>query len=187
MAEDARIDYVGFLATDHEVSKAGTVGYPYQLASSDPPSIDRRCMEKELRVNGRRGTLLHLVATEVSKDTQKWDRMPLEEDKSYFTWAKTHHPRLAKILGLYIQIFQKPSGVPPDWAHSTKITLKPVNGPIPIIPYRYLYYRKKEIEKSVAKMLERGIIRPSTSAYSSPVLLAKKNDGSWQFWWTPEL
>jgi hypothetical protein len=40
---------------------------------------------------------------------------------------------------------------------------------------------KDELERQCREMLQRGIIRPSTSAFSSLVLLVKKSDNSWQF------
>lgn len=47
--------------------------------------------------------------------------------------------------------------------------------------YRYPRFQKSEIEKSAVKMLAVGIIRLSTSPFSSPMLLMKKKDRTWLF------
>lgn len=49
------------------------------------------------------------------------------------------------------------------------------------MPYRYPNYQKTKIEKLVDNMLRSGIIRPSVSPYSSPIILVKKKDGSLWF------
>jgi hypothetical protein len=61
------------------------------------------------------------------------------------------------------------------------ITLKEGTEPINVRPYRYANFQKTEIEKQVQEMLDSGLICPSTSPFSLPVLLVKKKDGSWRF------
>lgn len=61
------------------------------------------------------------------------------------------------------------------------IHLLPNSEPVNVCPYRYPYFQKQEIETQVRAMLQNGIIHPSTSHFSSPVLLVKKCDRSWRF------
>jgi hypothetical protein len=54
--------------------------------------------------------------------------------------------------------------------------------PIAVRPYWYVHTQKSELEKQCAEMLASDIIRPSSSAFSVPVLLVKKVDDSWWFY-----
>jgi len=52
---------------------------------------------------------------------------------------------------------------------------------VAVRPYRYPQLQKDELERQCAVMLAQGIIRPSTSPFSAPVLLVRKQDKSWRF------
>uniref|UniRef100_A0A183C354 RNA-directed DNA polymerase n=1 Tax=Globodera pallida TaxID=36090 RepID=A0A183C354_GLOPA len=48
-------------------------------------------------------------------------------------------------------------------------------------PYNYPVALQPEIERQVKELLRQRVIRPSTSAWSSPIVLVKKPDGSYRF------
>ena len=76
-------------------------------------------------------------------------------------------------------MFETPKGIPPIHDHDHAIHLIPGSVPANIRPYKYPYVQKSEIERMNAEMLEVGIIQPSQSSFSTPVVLVHNKDGSW--------
>lgn len=86
------------------------------------------------------------------------------------------------LLLKYEALFQPPQTLPPPpRATDHHIHLLPQATPVNVRPYRYPHYQKHEIETQVDAMLQQGLIQPSTSPFSSPVLLVKKHNRSWRF------
>nr|GEV22215.1 putative mitochondrial protein [Tanacetum cinerariifolium] len=102
----------------------------------------------------------------------------MEEEESI-----AHHPGkiITKLLTDFDEVFDMPNGLPPQRDHEHSIKLKESTEPISVHPYRYPHAQKSEIERLVSEMLQVGVIQPSSSPFSSLVLLVKKKDGSWQF------
>ena len=88
---------------------------------------------------------------------------------------------MEQLLFHYNTIFQEPTTLPPPRVHDHHIPLEPGFRPVNVRPYRNPHIQKNEIKRAVKEMLETGIIRPSSSSFSSPILLVKKKDGSWCF------
>ena len=53
--------------------------------------------------------------------------------------------------------------------------------PIKIPPHRASPAKMPIIREEVQSMLDKGVIQPSKSPYSAPIVLQKKKDGSWRF------
>ncbi|KAJ4792481.1 polyprotein [Rhynchospora pubera] len=90
-------------------------------------------------------------------------------------------PSLQPLLQQYEILFQVPSSLPPSRTIDHRIPLRKETNAINVRPYRYPQFQKNEIEHLVADLLQSGAIRPSQSAFRSPVLLVKKKDGTWRF------
>jgi hypothetical protein len=90
-------------------------------------------------------------------------------------------PLLDTLLASFDDVFADPHGLPPARPCDHRIHLLPNTTLVAVRPYRYPQLQKDELEVQCAAMLQQGIIRPSTSAFSTPVLLVKKHDGSWRF------
>ncbi|MFS7989117.1 putative nucleotidyltransferase, Ribonuclease H [Helianthus anomalus] len=87
---------------------------------------------------------------------------------------------LQPIVTQYTAVFEEPQDLPPARSQDHSIPLLPNSTPPNIRPYRYPYSQKTEIEKQVEQLMAAGFIQPSTSPFSSPVLLVKKKGNTWR-------
>ena len=84
------------------------------------------------------------------------------------------------LITKFNSLFQPPQSLPPSRPTDHHIHLQPHSEPVNVRPYRYPHFQKHEIERQIKDMLERDLIRPSISPFSSPVLLVRKHNGSWR-------
>lgn len=77
---------------------------------------------------------------------------------------------LQSLITQFQHLFDPPEGLPPPRACNHTIPLLPGSKPVAVRPYRYPPKLKDELEKQVADMLNQGLIKPSASEFSSPVL-----------------
>jgi len=87
---------------------------------------------------------------------------------------------LALLLHTYSSVFATPTSLSPPRFQDHSIPLIEGSQPVKVKPYRYPHIQKAENKKLVQGMLEEGIIQPSKSPFSSPIILVKKKDGSWR-------
>ncbi|WVZ77708.1 hypothetical protein U9M48_025546 [Paspalum notatum var. saurae] len=89
-------------------------------------------------------------------------------------------PVVSALLSEFAHVFEPVSSLPPKHHCDHVIPLVPGAQPVSVRPYRYPSALKDEIETQVHDLLHKGLIQPSSSPFSSPMLLVKKKDGSWR-------
>ncbi|XP_028754553.1 uncharacterized protein LOC114714022 [Neltuma alba] len=88
---------------------------------------------------------------------------------------------MKEVIANYSDVFAVPHGLPPERSREHSIDLLPGTSPVKVRPYRYPVSQKDEIERMVEELLSEGLIQPSVSPFSAPVILVKKKDGTWRF------
>ena len=86
--------------------------------------------------------------------------------------------RVQDLLNKFSDVFDESLG------HTTLLTHKIDTGnsaPIKQQPRRLPYVHREESKRQIEEMLDQGVIRHSTSAWSSPIILVKKKNGELRF------
>ena len=138
------------------------------------------------------------VASLVGKDNKgeesgKWEdislrNMPVGSGRSSLnvieeTELSTVDPHAKDLLKKYEDVFnvELPPGPPPRRDIEFKVDLIDNAVPKNATPYRLSPIEREEINRQVAKMIERKLIRPSYSEWGSPCIVVKKFDGGFRF------
>jgi len=139
----------------------------------DKPKLSAPAQYNHLRRMQRTHAISKLFTLQFQQpncDADHWLKLP-----------ENMEPELALLLHTYHDVFAVPMGLPSSRSNDHCIPLIKRADPVKVRPYRYSHSQKEEIEKIVSDMLQEGIIVPSTSPFSSPIVLVKKKYGTWRF------
>ena len=94
--------------------------------------------------------------------------------------TKEQIQQLVEVLQRYKTVL-KPDQLGLTNASQCTIPIQPGVQPIASRPYVYSLKEKEIIEREIQDMLAKGVIEPSSAAWSAPVVLVKKKDGAIRF------
>jgi hypothetical protein len=135
--------------------------YKFQgITASSPEIISSHRMEKFLK-KGHSGVISQLHAIQATETPS------VPQD-------------LQAIISKHQVVFSTPQRLPPSCGvHDHSIPLVPRSLPPNIHLYHHPFSQKNGIEKMVEELFNAGVICPSTSPYSSPMVMVLKKEGSW--------
>jgi len=95
--------------------------------------------------------------------------------------SSAERTKLLSLLGEFNDVY---SQGPDDLGRTNNVYHQIPTGsakPIKQGPRRLPYHQRTEVEKNLDSMIKNGVVEPSTSPWSSPIVLVKKKDGSTRF------
>ncbi|GJZ84605.1 putative reverse transcriptase domain-containing protein [Tanacetum coccineum] len=165
-AEEARQD--PNIVTGLEPSDLG-FRYEIEIASGQLVEIDKH--EKVVRIPLPDGKVLRVVGESP------------EEKVRLLMSAKASDKKQEEIVMVryFPEVFPDDlSGLPPIWEIEFRIELIPGATPVAKSPYRLAPSEMEELSGQLKELQDKGFIRPSSSPWGAPVLIVKKNDGSFR-------
>ncbi|GJP55553.1 hypothetical protein CLOM_g14511 [Closterium sp. NIES-68] len=130
--------------------------------SRNPPPVTLARFEKDVK---RTDTGFLAIATEVENDGEKTSEPP---------------GKIKELLKEFQDILPDdlPNELPPYRTHQHEIVEERGSKPTFRAPYRLSSTELTDMKKHIEYLLAKGLIRPSTSPYGTPVLFTPKPDGS---------
>ena len=133
--------------------------------------ISARQVRKELKHKSTKG-LLYVIRPKAAEEFETPELPGIPDHRD---------PKIRAILTKYKDVFKAtlPQELPPDRAISHDIHTGDA-APVNINSYALSDEKLQEQAKQVSELLEKGLIRPSTSAWGFPVIFVTKPNGSWR-------
>jgi len=102
-------------------------------------------------------------------------RGPQEETQPTQAQSPDFNPKAAGLVREFADVFEEPTGIPKG---TPKHSIKLEGSMDSRVTYRMSTAELDELKRQLAELTNKGWVRPSKSAFASPVIFVKKKDGS---------
>ena len=161
-----RLYHVNMLKMYHQRPEyLGNIRNPFSCASVGLIAEDQDDDQSESGVSDLQ--ILPLKSTQSYKDVEINENLGASEKE-----------QLQELLRSFQDVLSDMPGKTNQFEHKIELSS---NNPVRLKPYPIPFKSKDIVETEVRSMLEQGIIEPSNSPFSSPIVLVKKKDGSVRF------
>ena len=121
--------------------------------------------------------LVHIVDELQEPDISPRTTEKPEFDLTQSDLSEAEKAQLAELITEFSDLFTSPLGCTSVVQHEIVTEGRPIRQPVRRVPAAL----QEVVETEVRNMLQLGVVRPSHSPWSSPIVMVRKKDGSWRF------